>query len=93
MSGVGNKADLALGPSALYSAVMADSIRIHKHEAVPKCDSYEVRFPDSRESTYFYFDDVPGRRMRPELLTGEQAALGQARAFARAERDKAQQRF
>ena len=31
--------------------------------------------------------------MRPELLTGEQAALGQARAFARAERDKAQQRF
>jgi hypothetical protein len=83
------KADLVLGPSARYIAVMTDRIRIHKHEAVPKCGSYEVRFPDGRESRFFYFDDVPGRRIRPELFTGEQAALGQARAFARAERDKA----
>jgi hypothetical protein len=27
---------------------VADRIRIIKHEAVPKCGSYEVRFPDDR---------------------------------------------
>ena len=32
-------------------------------------------------------DDVPSRRLRPNILTREQA-LEQARAFARAERDK-----
>ena len=26
----------------------------------PKCGSFEVRFPDGRESKYFCFDDVPG---------------------------------
>lgn len=61
--------------------------RIVQHEAVPKCGSYEVRFPDARESTYFYFDDVPSQRLQPEMLTSEQA-LEQARAFERAERDK-----
>ena len=66
---------------------MPDRIRILKHEAVPKCGSYEVRFEDGRESRFFYFDHVPGRRLRRELLTSEQA-LEQARAFARAERDK-----
>ena len=35
-----------------------------------------------------YFDDLPGRRLRPELFTREQA-LEQAKAFARAERDRA----
>lgn len=58
------------------------SIRLIKHEAVPKCGSYEVRFSDGRPSTYFYWDDVPGRRMRPEILTSEQA-LEQAQAFAK----------
>jgi hypothetical protein len=66
---------------------MPDRIRILKHEAVPKCGSYEVRFEDGRESRFFYFDDVPGRRLRRELLTSEQA-LEQAMASARAERDK-----
>ena len=50
-----------------------DRIRIIKREAVPKCGSYEVRFTDGRESRYFYWDDVPSRRLREELLTGEQA--------------------
>jgi hypothetical protein len=36
---------------------------------------------------FFYWDDVPSRRLRPNILTREQA-LEQARAFARAERDK-----
>jgi hypothetical protein len=42
---------------------------------------------DGRESRFFYWDDVPGRRMRPEKLTSA-AALEQVKAFARAERDK-----
>ena len=42
---------------------------------------------DGRESKFFYWDDVPSRRLRPNILTREQA-LEQARAFARAERDK-----
>jgi hypothetical protein len=66
---------------------MTDRIRIVKHEAVPSCGSYEVRFADGREPRFFYFDDVPSRRLRPELLTREQARE-LARAFARAERDK-----
>ena len=49
-------------------------IRLIKHEAVPQCGSYEVRFPDGRPSRYFYWEDLPGRRLRPEeQLTGEQA--------------------
>ena len=44
-------------------------------------------FRDGRESRYFYWDDVRGRRLRPEILTREQA-LEAARALARAEQDK-----
>jgi len=29
-------------------------IRLIKHEAVPNCGSFEVRFPDGRPSRYFY---------------------------------------
>jgi hypothetical protein len=47
------------------------TIRLIKHEAVPKCGSFEVRFTDGRPSRYFYWDDLPGRRLRPDLLTGE----------------------
>jgi hypothetical protein len=61
-------------------------IRIIRHEALPKSGSYEIR-SDGRESRFFYFDDVPARRLRPDLLTREQT-LEQAKAFARAERDK-----
>ena len=32
---------------------MTDRIRIIKHEAVPQCGSFEVRYPDGRESVYF----------------------------------------
>ena len=35
---------------------------------------------------FFYWDDVPSRRLRPGLVTGEQA-LEQAKAFARGARD------
>jgi len=66
---------------------MADRIRIIPHEGVPKCGSFEVRFPDGRPSRYFYWDDMPGWRMRPNVLTSEQA-LEQTKAFARDEQDK-----
>jgi hypothetical protein len=65
---------------------MANPIRILKHEAVPGCGSFEVRLP-GRTPQFFYFDDLVGRRLRPETLTREQA-LEQAKALARAERDK-----
>ena len=66
---------------------MTDRIRIIKHEAIPGCGSFEVCFADGRVSQYFYFDDIAGRRLRPETLTREQA-LEQAKALARAERDE-----
>jgi hypothetical protein len=61
------------------------SVRLIKHEAVPKCGSYEVRFTDGRSSCFFYWEDVPGRRLRPEQI-GSDEALEQARTLARAER-------
>jgi hypothetical protein len=66
---------------------MTDHIRIIKHEAVPKTGSFEVRFLDGKGSRFFYWDDEPSRRLRPEQLTSEEA-LEQAKAFARAELDK-----
>ena len=62
-------------------------IRIIKHEAVPKCGSFEVRFSDGRPSKYFYWEDLPGRRLRPDLVASD-VALEQAKALARAERDR-----
>jgi hypothetical protein len=58
------------------------SIRLIKHEAIPKCGSYEVRYIDGRPSRFFYWDDQPSRRLDPNTLTGEQA-LELAKAVAR----------
>jgi len=41
-------------------------IRIIKYEAVHLSGRFEVRFPDGRPSQYFYWDDIPGRRLRPD---------------------------
>ena len=60
------------------------NVRLIKREAVPKCGSFEVRFPDGRPSTYFYWDDLPSRRLMPDMVTSE-VALEQAKALARAE--------
>ena len=62
------------------------TIRIIRHEAIPECGSFEVRFSDGRESKYFYWEDNPGRRLRADQV-GSAEALEQARAFARAKRD------
>jgi len=47
---------------------MTNRIRIIRHEAVSKSGSFEVRFADGRESKFFYWDDIPGRWLRPEIL-------------------------
>jgi hypothetical protein len=44
------------------------NVRLIKREAVPNCGSFEVRFPDGRPSKYFYWDDLPSRRLRPDLV-------------------------
>jgi hypothetical protein len=46
-----------------------------------------VWFADGRPSRFFDWDDVSMRRLRPDILTREQARE-QANALARAERDK-----
>ena len=43
-------------------------VRLIKHEAVPQCGSYEVRYVDGRPARYFYWDDMPSRRLRPDML-------------------------
>jgi hypothetical protein len=58
--------------------------RVIKHEAVSLCGSYEIRFPDGRPSRFVYWDDVPGRRMRPDLVD-RAVAERVAKIFARAE--------
>jgi hypothetical protein len=55
---------------------------IKKHENVSGTGSFEVRFADGRRSVYFYFDDLPSRRLRPEQMLREQA-LDWATMFAR----------
>ncbi|MDA9507090.1 hypothetical protein XI09_21145 [Bradyrhizobium sp. CCBAU 11386] len=68
---------------------MTAPITIKKHEAVPDTGSYEVRFADGRPSVYFYWDDLPGRRLQPDLLTRSEAeAKAKAKELARIERDK-----
>lgn len=64
---------------------MTDHIRIIKHEAVPGCGSFEVRFAD-RPSMFFYWDNIPGRRIRQGTLDRE-TALELAKAVARAARE------
>ena len=63
------------------------TVRLIKHEVISDCGSFEVRFEDGRPSRYFYWDDMPSRRLRPDLVDSE-TALEQAKAFARAERGR-----
>ena len=63
------------------------TIRLIKHEAVPKCGTYEVPFSDGRPSRYFYWDDEASRRLRPDIMDGE-AAKQEALRLARTEQDK-----
>jgi hypothetical protein len=62
------------------------TVRLYKHEAVPDCGSVEVRFSDGRPSRFFYWNDQPGRRLRTDLLTSEEAEQ-RAKDVARREQD------
>jgi len=59
------------------------TIRIIKHETVPNCGSFEFR----TGSRPVYFEEVPGRRLRSEQMTMEQALVA-AKALVRSERSK-----
>lgn len=61
---------------------MTKPVRIIRHEAVKDCGSFEVRFEDGRESVYFYWEDNPTRRLRPEQVDQETAKAA-AQEFAR----------
>ena len=47
------------------------SVRLIKHEAIPQCGSFEVRFSDGRPSQYFYWETCPaagsGRTWSPAM--------------------------
>ena len=47
-------------------------MHIRRHEVIPKCGSFGVRYSDGRPSQYFYWKDLPGRRLRQDLLTSRQ---------------------
>ena len=51
-------------------------VHLRKHEAVQDYGSYEVWFDDGRPSKFFYFDDLPNRRLRPDVVTKAQAERG-----------------
>jgi hypothetical protein len=57
-------------------------IRLIQHE-----ESFEVRYPDGKESVYFYYDENAGRRAVSGRMTKAQA-MQAAQTFARGERDK-----
>ena len=57
------------------------NVRLIKHEAVPKCGSYQVRI-DGLRPRFFYWDDIAARRLRSEQMTGA-PALELAKSLAR----------
>jgi hypothetical protein len=62
-------------------------VTLHRHGVVAKCGSFEVGFHDGRESVYFRWDDIPGRRLKPGQMDSA-TALEAAKALAKAERNK-----
>jgi hypothetical protein len=67
------------------------SVRLIRRDAVPKCGSYEIRFPDGRPSRFIYRDDIPARRLRSDLVDSA-VAERVAKIFARAEQDMLNQK-
>jgi hypothetical protein len=63
---------------------MAVRIRIIPHEAVPLCGSFEVASQMAGPLAIFYWDDIAGRRLRPDLVDGTTAKQA-AQSFARSE--------
>jgi hypothetical protein len=59
----------------------------HAHHPPDQARNQSPVFGRSAVEVLLYWDDIPGRRLRPDLIDGEQA-LEQAKAFARAERER-----
>ena len=56
---------------------MIGRIQIIRHEAVPKCGSYEVRFPDGRPSKFFYWEDS---RLKSDQVDSKHTAIASGRS-------------
>jgi hypothetical protein len=63
----------AVLPAPSSACLSAMTVHLRKHEAVQDYGSYEVWFDDGRPSKFFYFDDLPNRRLRPDIVTKAQA--------------------
>jgi hypothetical protein len=61
-------------------------VRLIPREAGLDTGSFEVAYPDGRPSDFFYFEDNPGRRLRPDVMTRAEAQRA-AQAKARQEQD------
>jgi hypothetical protein len=59
------------------------TIRLIRHSVIPGSGSFKIRFPDGRPSKYAYWDDIAGRRIRPDKVDSA-VALRVAKIFARA---------
>ena len=57
------------------------NVRVVKHEVIPQCGSFEVRFSDGRPSQYFYWEDLPGRRLSAKMSPASEAAFSRSSAF------------
>jgi len=52
----GQRPILAASPSGRSAESWGmPKVRLIKHEAVPNCGSYEIRFPDDRPSRFIYW--------------------------------------
>jgi hypothetical protein len=52
------------------------AIRLIKDEAIRGSGSFEVLFDAGRPSVYFYFEDLPGRGLRPDPVDAEDSPGG-----------------
>lgn len=59
----------------------------HHPEGIEDTGSFEVRYPDDRESKYFYWDDNVGRRLQPDAMTSKDARA-KAQAWAREKQEE-----
>ena len=66
--------------------MLTDRVRLIKHEVIPGTGSFEVRV-EGQPSAISISKMWPAAGCRPEQLTSKQA-LEQAKAFARAQRDR-----
>ena len=80
-------ANLSAGPYLRHMKIeQKRKVRLIPHQAVLDTGSFEVAYPDGRPSDFFYFEDSPGRRLRPDVMTRPEAQRA-AQAKARQEQD------